>query len=199
MVAASEELKKIVPNSDQKSLQEYGFVEAFQWVFSSADAPWHNGVSEALIKSTKRAITAAIGESILTFFELQTVFYEAANLLNERPIGRHPTSPDDKYLCPNDLLLGRSTFKIPSGPFTCSADPRRRFKLVQMVTDNFWKKWTRDYFPTLLIQQKWHTVRRNLKLGDVVLIQDSSLIRNQWKLGKISQAFEGQDGKVRKV
>ena len=90
--------------------------------------------------------------------------YETANLLNERPIGRHPTSPDDKYLCPNDLLLGRSTSKIPIGPFIYSADPRRRFELVQMVTDNFWKKWARDYFPSLLIQQKWHTADRNLKV-----------------------------------
>ena len=68
-----------------------------------------------------------------------------------------------------------------------------------MITDNFWKKWTRDYFPSLLIQQKWHTAHRNLKVGDVVLIQDSNLIRNQWKLGKVSKTFEGQDGKVCKV
>ena len=199
LVAASEELKKMVKNLDQTSLQDYGCVEGFQWVFSSADAPWQNGVSEALIKSTKRAITAAISESILTFSELQTVCYEAANLLNERPIGRHPTSPDDKYLCPNDLLLGRSTSRIPNGPFTHSTDPRRRFEFIQMITDNFWKKWTRDYFPSLLIQQKWHTAHRNLKVGDVVLIQDSNLIRSQWKLGKVSKTFEGQDGKVRKV
>ena len=77
----------MVKDLDQKSLQEYGCVEVFQQVFSSADGPWQNGVSEALIKSTKRAITAAIGENILTFSELQTVCYEAANLLNERPIG----------------------------------------------------------------------------------------------------------------
>lgn len=76
----------------------------------SADATWQNGVSEALIKSVRGAITLAIGESVMTFSELQTVCFEAGNLINERPIGRHPTSPDDEsYLCPNDLLLGRST------------------------------------------------------------------------------------------
>jgi len=82
LVAASEELTMMVKTLDQTSLQEYECVEGFQWVLSSADAPWQNGVSEALIKSTKRAITAAIGESILTFSELQTVCYETANLLN---------------------------------------------------------------------------------------------------------------------
>ena len=55
-----------------------------------------------------------------------------------------------------------------------SADPRRRFEFVQMVADNFWKKWIRDYFPSLLIKQKWHIAHRNLKVGDIVLIQDSS-------------------------
>ena len=43
----------------------------------SADAPWQNGASEALVKSVKKAITVAVGESVMTFSELQTVCYEA--------------------------------------------------------------------------------------------------------------------------
>ena len=66
-----------------------------QNLFTTADAPWQNGVSEALVKSVKRAIAEAIHESTLTFSELQTVLFEIANLINERSIGRHPTSPDD--------------------------------------------------------------------------------------------------------
>ena len=105
LVAANKELKKVVKDLDSKSLQQFG---GLKLIFSSADAPWQNGISEALIKSVKIAITLAIGESVMTFSELQTVCFEAANLINERPIGRHPTSPDDEsYLCPNDLLLGR--------------------------------------------------------------------------------------------
>ena len=57
-----------------------------------------------------------IDDKVMTFSELQTVCFEAANLVNERPIGRHPTLPDDEsYLCPNDLLLGRYTSRVPSG------------------------------------------------------------------------------------
>ena len=121
-------------------------------------------------------------------------------LINERPIGRHPTSPDDEsYLCPNDLLLGRSTSRVPSGPFIQTDNPRRRYEFIQNIVDNFWRRWTRDYFPSLIIQQKWHTTKRNLKKGDIVLIQDSNQIRGQWKLGKVSQVFPGEDGIVRKV
>ena len=44
-----------------------------------------------------------------------------------------------------------------------------------------------------------HTMKRNLKIGDIVLIQDSNQIRGQWKLGKVSEVFPGEDGIVRKV
>ena len=141
--------------------------QGLQWIFSSADAPWQNDASEALIKSIKKAITLAIGESVMTFSELQTVCFETANLVHERPIGRHPTSPDDdSYLCPNDLLLGRSTSRVPSGPFAQTENPRYRFEFIQRIVDNFWRKWTRDYFPSLIIHQRWHTAKRNLKQGD---------------------------------
>lgn len=73
---------------------------------------------------------------MLTVSELQTVCFEAANLVNERPIGRHPTSPDDgTYLCPNDLLLGRATSRVPSGPFRDALNPRQRVEFVQLFLE----------------------------------------------------------------
>ena len=49
------------------------------------------------------------------------------------------------------------------------------------------------------MRQKWHTAHRNLKIGDIVLIQDSNLVRGQWRLGIVSNTYLGSDGKVRKV
>lgn len=49
------------------------------------------------------------------------------------------------------------------------------------------------------MRQKWHTAHRNLKTGDIVLIQDSNLVRGQWRLGIVSNTYPGSDGKVRKV
>ena len=40
-------------------------------------------------------LTHAIGKHILTVEEMQTVFFESGNILNERPIGRHPTMPEE--------------------------------------------------------------------------------------------------------
>ena len=124
LVAANKELKKVVKDLDSNSLQQFGVTQGLKWIFSSADAPWQNGISEALIKSVKRAITLAIGKCVMTFSELQTVCFEVVNLINERLIGRHLTSLDDEsYLWLNDLLLGCSTSQVPSRPFQQTNNP----------------------------------------------------------------------------
>ena len=64
----------------------------------------------------------------------------------------------------------------------------------------FWEKWQRDFFPSLLIRQKWHTARRNVKVGDIVIIQDSGMLRGKWKMGRVVEASPSlRDGFVRNV
>ena len=193
-------LKEFIKNLDESRLKDFGVKNEFEWHFNSGDAPWQNGCSESLIPSVKKAIKCAIGEQVLSFSELLTVMYEAANLVNERPIGKTNMDIDDgSYLCPNDLLLGRATSKIQAGPFDTKANAIKRFQFVQKIVDAFWIKWTRYYFPSLIIRGKWHTERRNLCVGDIVLIQDSNNVRGQWKQGRVSKVYPGLDGKVRKV
>ena len=54
-------------------------------------------------------------------------------------------------------------------------------------------------FPSLVINPKWHTESRNVKVGDVVLIEDSNALRGKWKMGVIVEAPLSQDGRVRKA
>ena len=164
--------------------------------FSSPDAPWQNGCSEALIKTLKKCFSHAINGNSLAFSELQTVTFEVSNIMNERPIGRHPTSPEDgQYLCPNDMLFGCATSRVPQGPFLTEVSNRRRFELVQNIA--YWKQIVRDYFPSLIIEQKWHTCIRNIQVGDMVLIQDNNAITGNWKLGKVVKTKIDDDGLIR--
>ena len=50
-----------------------------------------------------------------------------------------------------------------------------------------------------MIRQKWHTERRNLQIGDLVLFQDSNVVRGTWKFAEVAVAERGKDGKVRNV
>ena len=54
-------------------------------------------------------------------------------------------------------------------------------------------------FPNLVNVPKWHTERRNIRVGDVVAIQDSNVIRGEWKLGVIENIIDSKDGRVRNV
>ena len=133
----------MVDRIDRNKLQEQATAKDAEWHFVPPEAPWMNGVTESLVKSVKKALSSAVGTQILSYSELQTVMFECAELVNKRPIGRTPSDPDDEsYLCPNDLLLGRSTNKIPQGDFDCGINLSRRFRFVQSLACAFWKKWT---------------------------------------------------------
>ena len=200
LVGADNELKRIIAGLDWKSLESYGHKFGMTWSFCPADAPWQNGSTEALVKSVKRALKVVIGDQICSYAEFQTVVYEAAQLVNQRPIGKVPSSPDDgTYLCPNDLLLGRSTSHVPQGPFEERAKMKHRIDFIEEIVGNFWKRWSREVFPNLVIEPKWHVERRNLKVGDVVMIQDSNTLRSEWKLGVVENVLKSKDERVRNV
>ena len=136
LTTANKELKKVGASWDWDELATFSATKGMEWKFLPADAPWQNGTSEALVKSVKKAIKVVVSESVMTFSEFQTVCYEAANLVNERPIGRRPTSPKDRtYLCPNYLLLGQSISRVPSGPFRETRNPNNHFEFVQQIVD----------------------------------------------------------------
>ena len=120
-------------------------------------------------------------------------------MVNQRPIGRHPSNPDESYLSPNDLLLGRTSPEVPQGPFEENASTKSRFHFVQQVAAAFWKRWIREVFPNLVIQKKWHTEVRNLMKGDVVLLQDINAVRGNWRKALVKSAVPSKDGKVRRA
>ena len=129
-----------------------------EWNFTPADAPWQNGCAEAMVKGVKKVIKGAIGEQVLSYSELQTVFSEAANLVNQRSVGRHLTEPEEtSYLSSYHLPLGHAFACVPSGPFEETDNSKKTLSIPQDYHRIILEKVVRDYFPTLLIQQKWHT------------------------------------------
>ena len=76
---------------------------------------------------------------------------------------------------------------------------KHRFDHIQSIVQIFWKKWSRDVFPSLLIRPKWHVENRNVQRSDVVLVQDSNAVHGEWKFGIVSETFPGKDDKVRRV
>ena len=156
-----------------------------------------------MVKLVKKAIKLAIGESVLSFTELQTVLFEAADLVNERPLNISQTRGNDDldfdYLCPNQLLLGRASGRVKEGLYLIKTNLTSRVKYIKEVTDKFWKDWMKLVSPSLVLRPKWHVVVRNLKIGDVVMIADQNAVKGEYKLGLVSDVYNDDRGRVRHV
>ena len=178
-----------------------GLEHGTEWIVGPADSPWHQGAVEALVKQAKRAIHLAVHNQRLSCPEFLTVLTEAANTINERPIGMLPSVDSElNVLTPNCLLLGRSCAKNPGGWQPWEASLKTRYDLVQSIGNAFWKHWTELYAPSLVTQPKWHKeAQRPLQTGDVVLVADQNVLRGEYRLAVVTDTHESKDGKVRSV
>ena len=50
----------------------------------------------------------------------------------------------------------------------------KRWYLCQALVNHFWKKWYAEYLNHLQRFNKWKHEKRNLSIGDIVLIKDDA-------------------------
>ena len=55
------------------------------------------------------------------------------------------------------------------------------------------------YLPLLQRRHKWTGLKPNLAVGDLVLLKDTNLARNQWSRARVRKVFPDRDGVVRRV
>ena len=184
----------------ERALREFGSSKNFEWKVSPPDSPWRQGKAERRIGIIKKLLRLAIGDSRLTPLELQTIFFEVANVCNERPIGISKPREDGSYvvITPNQLLMGRSVNILPDDTEIAESLPMvNRYRLVKHVTDAFWHQWSSYVSPALVVRQKWHEKSRNLMIGDLVMICEASKIKSKYKMGVVDAVKESRDGVVR--
>ena len=104
-------------------------------------------------------------------------------------------------LTPNHFLLGRSSPNLPPDVFyDRDMSSRKRWCQSQTLTEHLWKRWSREYLPTLNERKKWwNTQGPSIKEGDLILMVDHSLPRGSWLMGRVVKLFPGNDGVVRVV
>lgn len=137
----------------------------------------------------------------MTHEELQTLIIRIEGILNSRPLTPLSNDPQDLTpLTPSHFLIGRSSAIVPETLYNVENPPfLRRWKLINLLTQHFWKRWQIEYLHTLQPRGKWLNVTKNMTPGMLVLIHDPHSPPSQWKLGRITQVFPGQDCQVRVV
>lgn len=156
------------------------------------------GIWERQIRTVRKVLNVILREQTLDDERLSTLFCEVESIVNGRPLTVLSDDPSDESpLTPNHLLLLRGGPKLPPGRFDQSDIYGRRWRHVQFLSDQFWKRWVHEYLPILQLRRKWLQPKRNLQNGDVVLIMGENTPRKNWPMGRIVQTFPGRDGLVR--
>ena len=163
------------------------------------------GAWERLIGVVRSVLNAILDKNSerLDDSSLSTFFYEAAAIVNSRPLSlEHVTDPDHpEPLTPNHLLTGKSRIVMPPPGEFGQGDTYhiKRWRCVQFMADQFWQRWRKEYLRHLQLRSKWQHKRREMRVGDVALIADDNAPRNDWKRGIVTEVFVSRDGLVRSV
>ena len=65
------------------------------------------------------------------------------------------------------------------------------------MAQDFWLRWQRIYLPTLIPRKKWNSPQQNFKEGDLILLKDFNMVKNQWSRGRVYKVIPNKDGNVR--
>ena len=163
------------------------------------------GAWERLIGVVRSVLNAILDQhsTRLDDSSLGTFLYEVAAIINSRPLSlEHITDPEHpEPLTPNHLLTGKSKVIVPPPGEFCQNDiySIKRWRCIQYLSDQFWKRWRKEYLHYLQRRSKWQREEREMRVGDLVLLSDANTPRNDWRRGVITEVVVSQDGYVRKV
>ena len=171
-----------------------------EWVFQPPAASHMGGVWERQIRSIRKILASIIGTQRIDDDRLRTLFCEVEATLNSRPLTAAPgAASDPEALTPDHLLRVGAGLRLPLEDLSPMDVFRRRWTHAQALADRFWRRWKSEYLHTLRMRQRQIEPTRNLRAGDLVLLTDPHLPRNQWRLGRVTEVFPGADGLVRKA
>ena len=202
-VGANQELRELINHMFQSSrLKENLVCQRIKWTFNPLSAPHFGGVFETMIKAAKRAILPILGNADINDEELMTAFTGAEALINSRPLTYQSVNPEDNVpLTPNHFLHGKLVVSLLQKLLRkyVSYNPKKRWRRIQEFTRHFWHRWMREWVPSLSSRKKWYQSRKNLQVGDIVLLVSPESPRAHWLLGKVIEVYPGKDGYIGSV
>ena len=205
MVGAHKELKITLQDLDQSQINRCSVNHGLKWYFNPPASSHFGGVWERQIRTVRKVLSGILSEQYLRTAQsdeqLQTRLCEVEAIINSRPLTKTSDDPDDlDVITPNHLLLSKPPVNMQLGIFNeKDVYSRRRWRQMQYLADLFWKRWTKEYLPSLQRRQKWLQPERCIEVRDVVLIVDDHAPRNSWLMGIVVETYNDRNGLVRSV
>ncbi|KAL4091286.1 hypothetical protein QTP88_025999 [Uroleucon formosanum] len=130
----------------EENVETINSKDGTKWHFNPPSAPHMSGLWEAAVKSGKHHLLRITGSVKLNFEELTTMLCQIVACLNSRPLTSQSSDPESfAVLTPAHILVGGCLTLLPE-----SQHPERpvnylkRWQLVQVMTQGFWRPWSSD-------------------------------------------------------
>jgi hypothetical protein len=191
-VAASKQIAKWNFND----VMQWAGKKGVEWILVPTGGQNFNGQAERMIGLIKKQIWRSFEGRKYSDDETVTILQEAARVVNSRPLACNPWA-EDRPLCPENVMLGRARPGQPVVPLESWQQLTKRFRMVQQAKEEFWDRWVKEVFPSLLKQQKWFKYKRDTRVGDIVLRKDETADGQTYKYARVTKVHIGSDGKVR--
>ena len=201
LVGAYNELARSFKQLSRDKIIQAARRRDIEWVFNPPLASHDGGSWERMIRTIRRVLYVILHSSPrLSDDVLNTVFCEAENIVNSRPMTKvSDDTTDSEPLTPNHLLMLKGNFSYPWTNVKDGNMYQRKWRHVQYFANLFWKRWVREYLLELHRPQKWLNKMPNVRKDDVVLIMDENSPRGSWPLARVNDVITGRDGLVRSV
>ena len=198
--AADKELKKLFqkPTSFQigTGLARIGIT----WSYAIAEAPHTNALTERMIRCVKKSLRVMLNNKMLTFRQLETLLIETEGIVNKRPLCAVRMNEEINPITPAELVLGRSLDLLPDPPKLTAVNLKEVWALRKTLLNIFWKRFYNDYLLELQPRKIWQKQpEKTINEGDVVLLRDDHLSRNDWRIARVETLHAGRDGLPRLV
>lgn len=199
---ADNELSKVKKEIDIEKMANE-FTSCYTtWNFNPPLGQHQGGCWERLIRSVKTCLNDVIPTIHKpTDEQFKNLLVEIEFIINSRPLTFISLEKDtDEALTPNHFLLGSSDGSKPIVPMELSGpNLRSKWRENQRLADLFWKRFIREYLPTLTRKTKWFKTVEPLKINDLVIMLDEEGPRNNYPKARIIEVITGSNGQVRKA
>lgn len=205
VVRGKNQLEKGMTELDEDRVARFLVEKQCDFVMNVPEASHRGGVWERQIRTVKSVMSTVLASAAgrLNDAMLRTFLYEAMAIVNSRPLTvdtiNDPRSIEP--LTPNHLIHMKTSTPLPPPGKFVKEDlyARKRWRRVQYLAEQFWSRWRKEYLVNITTRQQWHTTRRNIKAGDIAILKEENLPRNQWKMVKVVETIKDKEGLVRKV
>ncbi|XP_055950873.1 uncharacterized protein LOC129984959 [Argiope bruennichi] len=165
------------------------------WKFSPPATPWWGGFWERLVQMIKKLLRRTLGQASLNYEELMSVLCDCESTVNSRPLTYVTEDSDDLIPLTPSLFLGEiPEFGVPDLDHLDQIDFNKRLRHLQNVRELLRRRFRLEYLSLLVQRPSTMLISRQIKIGDIVLVECDNKRKVLWPLAKVTEIYPGNDG-----